>query len=84
MAQVSQSKPDRLVAKIIDATADRCPMPLLKAKRSMAEVQSGDVIQVLATDPGSVRDFQSLTRLAGHDVESEQIDGIWHHWITKA
>lgn len=84
MTDVAQGEAGRVVVKVIDATADRCPMPLLKAKRSMLEVQSGETVQVLATDPGSVRDFQSLTRLAGHCVESEQIEEVWHHWITKA
>mgnify|MGYP000872525001 FL=1 len=69
----------------VDARQQRCPMPLLMAKRGLRELASGQVLEVLATDPGSTRDFQSLERLGGHAVQTSVIgDGVLRHLITKA
>ncbi|HSW08289.1 sulfurtransferase TusA family protein, partial [Aquabacterium sp.] len=45
--------------KEIDTRGLNCPLPILKAKKALSEMASGDVLKVLATDPGSVRDFQA-------------------------
>lgn len=69
----------------IDARGQKCPMPLLMAKRGLRDLASGDQLVVLATDPGSERDFRSLERLAGHVVETTQLpEGVYQHLITKA
>ena len=69
----------------VDARQQRCPMPLLMAKRGLRELASGEVLEVLATDPGSTRDFQSLERLGGHAVHTSVLgDGVFRHLITKA
>jgi tRNA 2-thiouridine synthesizing protein A len=71
--------------KHIDARGQQCPMPLLMAKRGLRELESGMVLELIATDPGSERDFRSLERLGGHRVETEvSDDGIYCHRITKA
>jgi len=55
------------------------------AKRGLRELESGMILELLATDPGSERDLQSLQRLGGHKVETEvSQDGIYRHIITKA
>lgn len=60
-------------------------MPLLMAKRGLRELASGAVLEVLATDPGSERDFQSLEKLGGHTVVTEEPEaGLYRHLITKA
>jgi len=69
----------------IDARGQKCPMPLLLAKRGLRDLQSGALLEVLATDPGSERDFKSLEKLAGHAVETEVLpEGVLRHLITKA
>lgn len=69
----------------VDARQQRCPMPLLMAKRGLRELASGEVLEVLATDPGSTRDFQSLERLGGHAVHTSTLgDGVLRHLIVKA
>jgi TusA-related sulfurtransferase len=45
-----------------------CPLPILKAKKALAEMSSGDVLKVVATDPGSVRDFQAFARQTGNEL----------------
>ncbi|MCY1561654.1 Sulfur carrier protein TusA [compost metagenome] len=52
--------------KELDARGLNCPLPILKAKKALAEMTSGQVLRVLATDPGSVRDFQAFARQTGN------------------
>ena len=50
----------------LDATGLTCPMPLLKAKKALNELAVGDRLRVVATDPGSVRDFRVFAEQSGH------------------
>lgn len=69
----------------VDARGQKCPMPLLLAKRGLRDVPVGEVLEVLATDPGSERDFQSFQRLGGHQVITTcDEQGVFRHLITKA
>jgi tRNA 2-thiouridine synthesizing protein A len=54
--------------KEIDTRGLNCPLPILKAKKALAEMASGEVLKVLATDPGSMRDFQAFSRQTGHEL----------------
>ncbi|MBM14001.1 MAG: hypothetical protein CME57_05495 [Halieaceae bacterium] len=69
----------------VDARGERCPMPLLMAKRALRDVPSGGVLEVLSTDAGSERDFESFARLAGHRVDCTlRDDDVLRLTITKA
>ena len=69
----------------VDARGERCPMPLLMAKRALRDVPSGGVLEVLSTDAGSERDFESFARLAGHRVDcTRRDDDVLCLTITKA
>lgn len=63
--------------KELDARGLNCPLPILRCKKSLAEVESGQVLKIAATDPGSVKDFQAFCKQTGHelllleDLESE-------------
>jgi TusA-related sulfurtransferase len=52
--------------KEIDTRGLNCPLPILKAKKALADMSSGDVLKVISTDPGSVRDFQAFARQTGN------------------
>lgn len=52
--------------KEVDARGLNCPLPILKAKKALAEMASGQVLRVLATDSGSVRDFQAFAKQTGN------------------
>lgn len=52
----------------IDARGLNCPLPLMKAKKAMTELASGQVLRVIATDSGSMRDFLAFAKQAGHDM----------------
>jgi len=57
-------------SKELDARGLNCPLPILKTKKVLAEIVSGQVLRVLATDPGSVRDFQAFARQTGNELLS--------------
>ena len=68
----------------LDARGLLCPMPLLKAKRALNGMQAGECLRVLATDQGSVRDFQVFSEQSGHQlISSEEQDGVYIHVIQK-
>ena len=62
--------------KDLDARGLNCPLPILKAKKALAEMMSGEVLRVVATDSGSVRDFQAFAKQTGNQLleqsESEE------------
>ena len=60
--------------KELDARGLSCPLPILKTKKMLAEMQSGEVLRVVSTDPGSIRDFQAFARQTGNELV-EQVSG---------
>jgi tRNA 2-thiouridine synthesizing protein A len=56
--------------KELDARGLNCPLPILRTKKALSDLQSGQVLKVLATDPGSVKDFQTFARQTGHALLS--------------
>lgn len=54
--------------KELDARGLRCPLPILRCKKGMAEIEGGEVLKVMATDPGSVKDFQAFCKQTGHEL----------------
>lgn len=59
----------------LDTRGLNCPLPILKAKKALAEMGSGDVLRVVSTDPGSVRDFQAFARQTGNDLIGQSNEG---------
>ncbi|HTY04144.1 MAG TPA: sulfurtransferase TusA family protein [Rhodocyclaceae bacterium] len=56
--------------KELDARGLNCPLPILRAKKALAEMTSGQVLRIIATDPGSVKDFQAFAKQTGNDLLS--------------
>jgi tRNA 2-thiouridine synthesizing protein A len=54
--------------KELDARGLNCPLPILKAKKALADMLSGEVLKIVATDPGSMRDFQAFAKQTGNDL----------------
>ena len=68
----------------LDATGLLCPMPLLKAKRALNAMASGEKLRVTATDHGSGRDFQVFAEQSGHILlASDEANGIYVHILQK-
>jgi tRNA 2-thiouridine synthesizing protein A len=72
------------VHKEIDTRGLNCPLPILKAKKALAEMQTGEILKVVATDPSSTRDFQAFARQTGNElVEQSQADAEFIHFIRR-
>lgn len=63
------------VQREIDTRGLNCPLPILKAKKALAEMLSGDLLRVVATDPGSMRDFQAFARQTGNELVEQTSSG---------
>ncbi|MDP1647762.1 MAG: sulfurtransferase TusA family protein [Rubrivivax sp.] len=59
----------------LDARGLNCPLPILKAKKTLAEMASGELLRVVSTDPGSVRDFQAFARQTGNELVEQTSGG---------
>lgn len=59
----------------LDARGLNCPLPILKAKKALAEMTSGQVLKVIATDAGSVRDFQAFAKQTGNELLHQETAG---------
>ncbi|WIT10841.1 sulfurtransferase TusA family protein [Paucibacter sediminis] len=68
------------VHKELDTRGLNCPLPILKAKKALAEMESGQLLKVFSTDPGSTRDFQAFARQTGNELveQSSQADEFVH------
>lgn len=70
--------------RVLDVKGLNCPMPLLKAKKALNEMAADEVIRVLATDPGSVRDFEVFSRQSGHPLlDSGEEEGVFFYVLRK-
>ncbi len=73
------------VAEELDARGLNCPLPILKAKKAINSINSGEVLRIIATDPGSVKDFEAFTKQTGHDlIETGEENGEFIFLIKKA
>jgi TusA-related sulfurtransferase len=63
------------IDKELDTRGLNCPLPILKAKKALSEMLSGQLLKVVSTDAGSMRDFQAFARQTGNDLISQDVDG---------
>jgi TusA-related sulfurtransferase len=63
------------IDKEIDTRGLNCPLPILKAKKALAELQSGQLLKVVSTDAGSLRDFQAFAKQTGNELVEQQTVG---------
>jgi len=69
--------------KEIDTRGLNCPLPILKAKKALADMSSGELLKVLATDAGSVRDFQAFARQTGNELVEQTTSGADFMHVLK-
>jgi len=68
----------------LDTRGLNCPLPILKAKKALAALSPGQVIKILATDPGSVKDFEAFANQSSNELlESSQVDSEYHFLLKK-
>ena len=63
------------IDKEIDTSGLNCPLPILRAKKALSELESGQVLKVTATDEGSIRDFQAFAKQTGNELIEQQTIG---------
>ena len=68
----------------VDTRGLNCPLPILKAKKALATMQSGQLLKVVATDTGSIRDFQAFAKQTGNElVEQQAVGGEFIHILRR-
>ena len=69
---------------LLDARGLNCPLPILKAKKALKDVPPGGTLELLATDPGAVADFQAFCRITGNElVEHSEEDGVYRFILRR-
>ena len=70
--------------KVLDAKGLACPMPVVRARKVMREMEIGDVLEIQATDKGSVADLTAWSASGGHDLQKHtEESGVFTFWIKK-
>lgn len=68
----------------LDACGLNCPLPILRAKKSLSSMDSGKVLHIIATDPGSVKDFEAFSKQTGNELlDSSEKEGKFYFFIKK-
>ena len=68
----------------LDARGLNCPLPILRAKKTLNGMNSGEVLKIMATDPGSVKDFEAFCRATGNELlETGEDSGVYHFLLRK-
>jgi tRNA 2-thiouridine synthesizing protein A len=71
------------VARTFDASGMRCPMPILKTKKEIVEVQVGEILKVVATDIGTKKDFPAWSKRTGHEIVEMRDENGKFIWFIK-
>ena len=75
---------DQTVNKVLDCKGQKCPLPIVRTKKEIDEMSTGEVLKVLATDSGSKRDFESWCKKTGNKLlEEYESDGVYTYLIRK-
>lgn len=73
------------IDQVLDTKGLNCPLPILKARKAIEKMQAGQILQVLATDPGAIADFEAYCRQTKHElVQSSTEDGVYTFLIRRA
>ncbi|MDG5472226.1 sulfurtransferase TusA family protein [Jeotgalibacillus sp. ET6] len=73
------------VTKVLDAKGLACPMPIIRTKKAMADLQSGDILEIHATDKGAKSDLVAWSASGGHELlDSAEENDVFKFWIKKA
>ena len=68
----------------LDARGLNCPLPILRAKKTLNAMSGGQILKIMATDPGSVKDFEAFAKQPGNELlDSSELDGEFHFMLKK-
>jgi tRNA 2-thiouridine synthesizing protein A len=69
--------------QVLDVKGLNCPLPILRAKKALKDMPTGATLQVLATDPGAVKDFEAFCRTTGNELLESAVDGKVYRFVIK-
>jgi tRNA 2-thiouridine synthesizing protein A len=67
----------------LDASGLNCPLPILRAKKALAALSSGQILHIIATDPGSVKDFEAFSKQTGHPLQESREEGGKFYFLLQ-
>ena len=67
----------------LDASGLNCPLPILRAKKTLSGMESGKILRIIATDPGSVKDFEAFSKQTGNELLESVEDGGKYMFLLK-
>ncbi len=67
----------------LDASGLNCPLPILRAKKTLNSMDAGQVLHVIATDPGSIKDFDAFAKQTGNELMESKEEGGKYHFLIK-
>ncbi len=69
----------------LDARGLNCPLPILRAKKTLSAMTGGQILKIMATDPGSIKDFEAFAKQTGNKLlDSSEVDGEFHFTLKKS
>jgi len=69
--------------QLLDAKGLNCPLPILRAKKALKDMTTGSTLQILATDPGAVKDFEAFGRVTGNELLESKVEGSVYQFLIK-
>jgi tRNA 2-thiouridine synthesizing protein A len=69
--------------QILDVKGLNCPLPVLRAKKALKDVAVGATLEVLATDPGAVKDFEAFCRATGNELVESKVEGKVYSFLIR-
>lgn len=67
----------------LDASGLNCPLPILRAKKALTAMSAGQILHIIATDPGSVKDFEAFAKQTGNDLQESKEEGGKYYFLMK-
>lgn len=67
----------------LDASGLNCPLPILRAKKALAAMESGQTLHIIATDPGAIKDFEAFSKQTGNELIESREDGGKFYFLIK-
>jgi len=72
-----------MASQVLDVKGLNCPLPILRAKKALKDMATGATLQVLATDPGAVKDFEAFCRATGNELLESKAEGKIYSFLIK-
>jgi tRNA 2-thiouridine synthesizing protein A len=69
--------------QVLDAKGLNCPLPILRAKKALKDMPTGNTLEIMATDPGAVKDFEAFCRSTGNELMESRQDGDTYVFVIK-